>query len=65
MASNVLIKDKHLKLDQVKIEKIKKILKVKTETEAIEKAMDFVLAEEAINQALREVGGKGKLKKGL
>ncbi len=38
------IKDKHLKLDQYKIEKAKEILKARTETEAVEKALELVIA---------------------
>lgn len=37
------IKDKHLKLDQKKIDKAKHILGVKTETETIEKALEMVI----------------------
>lgn len=36
-------KDKHLKLNQEKIEMVKEILKAKTETEAIERALDLVI----------------------
>lgn len=41
-----IIRDKHLKLDQRKIEMAKKILKTKTETEAIEKALELVITED-------------------
>jgi hypothetical protein len=34
---------KHLRLDQEKIDRAKKILKVKTETEAMDKALDMVI----------------------
>jgi hypothetical protein len=40
----VSIKDKHFKLDQTKIEKARGILNVKTETEAVEKALELVIA---------------------
>lgn len=40
------IRDKHLKLDQKKIERAKAILKAKTETETIEKALEFVIAKD-------------------
>lgn len=36
------MKDKHLRLNQEKIEKVKKIIGAKTETEAIERALDFL-----------------------
>ena len=38
------VKDKHLRLDETKITKAKAILKAKTETETIEKALDLVIA---------------------
>lgn len=38
-----IIKDKHLKLNQRKIDMAKQILGVKTETETIEKALDIVI----------------------
>ncbi len=42
------MKDKHLRLDQEKIEKVKKIIGAKTETEAIEKAMNFLIERDAL-----------------
>lgn len=41
-----LIKDKHLKLNQYKLARAKEILRAKTETETIEKALDLVLERE-------------------
>ena len=41
--ATISIKDKHLKLDQSKITKAKTILKAKTETEAIERALELVI----------------------
>lgn len=40
------IKDKHIRLDQKKIERAKAILKAKTETEAIEKALELVISSD-------------------
>jgi hypothetical protein len=54
-----MMRHKHLKLDQTKIERAKKLLGVKTEQEAIERALDLVLAEAAIVKALRQVKGVG------
>lgn len=42
-----IIKDKHLKLNQRKIDMAKQILGVKTETETIEKALDIVIQKNA------------------
>jgi hypothetical protein len=55
-----MTRHKHLKLDQAKIDRAKKLLGAKTEQETIERALDAVLAEEAILRAhrrLRRVGG--------
>lgn len=40
------IRDKHIRLDQEKIEKAKAVLKAKTETETIEKALELVIARD-------------------
>lgn len=54
------VRHKHLKLDQAKIDRVRRILNVKTEQEAIERALDRVLAEADIlkaTDAARSVGG--------
>jgi len=43
--NTVSIKDKHLKLDQKKIDRAKQILGAKTETETIEKALAMVIQQ--------------------
>lgn len=50
---------KHLKLDQTKIDRARKILGTKTERQTIEDALDLVAAEEPILRVLRKVGGVG------
>jgi hypothetical protein len=55
-----MTKHKHLKLDQSKIDRAKKLLGAKTEQETIERALDLVLAEEAIlkvHRRVKKVGG--------
>jgi hypothetical protein len=55
-----MTKHKHLKLDQSKIDRAKKLLGVKTEQETIERALDLVLGEEPIlrvHRRLKAVGG--------
>lgn len=49
------IKDKHLKLDQRKIDRVKKILGLKTETETIETALDMVIQKEKTESKRKEV----------
>ena len=38
-----MLRYKHMRLDQEKVDRVKKVLKAKTETEAIEKALDNVI----------------------
>lgn len=55
MKSSMMTKDKHLKLDQTKIEKAKKILKSRSETETVEKALDLVIARNAQTVQKKEI----------
>ncbi len=58
-----MTKHKHLKLDQSKIDRAKKLLGAKTEQDTIEQAPDLVLGEEPILKAhrrVRAVGGFGR-----
>ena len=41
------VKDKHLRLDQTKIRRAREILGVRTETEAVEKALELVIATDS------------------
>lgn len=41
-----MLKYKHMRLDQNKIERVKKVFKVKTETEALDQALNKVLQRE-------------------
>jgi len=47
------IRNKHLRLNQSKIERARKVLGARTETETIEQALDLVLEEHARNKAAR------------
>jgi hypothetical protein len=54
------IRHKHLKIDQQKLDRAKKLLRLSTEQETIDRALDTVLAEELIVRAhatARRVGG--------
>lgn len=53
--NTAVVKDKHLKLDQKKIDMAKQILGVKTETETIEKALDMVIQKEKAEGKRKEV----------
>jgi hypothetical protein len=50
-----MTKHKHLKLDQTKIDRAKRLLGTKTEQETVERALDMVLAEGVIVRAHRQV----------
>lgn len=48
-------------LDPRKIMKVKELVQAKTETEAVDRAMDVVLANGEIQTVLRIIKGKGKI----
>jgi hypothetical protein len=54
------LRHKHLKIDQRKLDRAKRLLKLKTEQATIDRALDAVLADEVIirtHRRLRGVGG--------
>lgn len=54
------LQHKHLRLDQSKIDRARRFLRLKTEQETIEHALDLVLAEQAIiaaHRKVRRIGG--------
>lgn len=57
------VRHKHLRLNQEKLERVKSVLGSATETEALEGAMDLVLAEAEILKTLRRVRAKGRVKR--
>lgn len=57
------MRHKHVRLDQDKLEHAKKILKARTETEALDRALDLVITEAGIDAALRRARGKGRIRK--
>ena len=57
------LRHKHLRLDQTKLDRLRSTLGSRTETEAIERAIDFLLAEEEIKKLLREIKGKGRIRR--
>ena len=60
---SAIIRHKHLRLDQRKLDRARRVLGVRTDTETLERALDFILAEERTRQVLRSVGGKGRLRR--
>ena len=57
------LRDKHVQLDQGKLNRARQILRAKTETEALERALDIVVSEAEIDTALKKVRGKGRIRK--
>ena len=55
MRSNT-VRDKRLRLNQNKLDRLKAVMGAASATEAIEQAMDFILAEDEIRKTLRRVG---------
>ncbi len=53
------LKRKNYWLDEAKIKKVQRLLKAKTETEAIQKAMDLVLFQKEAAKAWIENAGVG------
>jgi chemotaxis methyl-accepting protein methylase len=58
-----LLRHKHVRIDQAKLTKAKKILAADTDTQALDRALTLVVTEADINAVLRRNLGRGKLKK--
>ena len=63
MASTASIRHKHIRIDQAKLDKARRVLAAATETEALDRALALVVSEGDIDAALRHVAGKGRLRK--
>lgn len=57
------LRHKHVRIDQAKLDKAKKFLDARTDTEALDRALSVIVDEAEIDAVLRRIGGKGKLKK--
>ncbi len=57
------LRHKHVRLDQVKLRKARRILEAATDTETLERALELVVSEAGIDTVLRSVRGKGGLRK--
>jgi hypothetical protein len=55
--------NKHVRIDQAKLDRVKEVLKAKTDTEALDRALGLIVSEPEINAVLRAAGGKGRLRK--
>jgi hypothetical protein len=63
MATAPAMRHKHVRINQVKLDKVKRLLEATTDTEALDRALTLVVSEAELDRRLRRVGGKGKLKK--
>ena len=63
MAPIASVRHKHIRIDQDKLDKARKALAAATETETLDRALTLVMSEADIDGALRQVAGKGRLKK--
>jgi len=53
------IRSKNLNIDQAKLDRVREILGVATETEAVDQALSLLLFREELVQGMREIGGSG------
>lgn len=58
-------KRKNILIDQSKLTRVRQLLNARTETEAIDKALDQMLFGEEVMSSLTEASGKGKKVKDL
>jgi hypothetical protein len=54
MATSKTLSGKHFRLDPVKIKRAQRVLRAGTETEAINRALDFVISEDKRNRLAAE-----------
>jgi Arc/MetJ family transcription regulator len=55
-----VVKRKNIAIDQEKLQQARRVLDARTETEAIDKALDQVLFGEQVLRAMMESAAKGK-----
>ena len=60
---NRAMRHKHVRIDQVKLRKARKVLDAPTDTETLDRALSLVVAEAEVDAALRRAKGKTKLSK--
>jgi hypothetical protein len=59
----VALRHKHVQLDQGKLDRAKRVLGARTETETLDRALDLVVSEAHIDRALRGARGKTGLRR--
>ena len=63
MATPSSVRHKHVRIDHAKLDKARRVFAAATETETLDRALTLVVSEATIDEALRQVAGKGRLKK--
>jgi hypothetical protein len=63
MAATSVLRHKHVRIDQAKLDRARKILEANTDTETLDRALTLVVTEAEIDATLRNAGRKGRLKK--
>jgi hypothetical protein len=63
MATTRSLRHKHVRIDQAKLSKARKILGAATDTETLDRALSLVVGERRIDETLHAVKGKGSLAK--
>ena len=61
--ATITLRHKHVQLDQRKLDRARRVLGARTETETLDRALDLVVTEAEIDRALRTARGKGKLRR--
>jgi hypothetical protein len=59
----IALRHKHVQLDQRKLDRARRALGARTETETLDRALDIVVTEADIDRALRSAHGKGKTRR--
>ena len=57
------VRHKHLRIDQAKLNKARKVLDAATETETLDRALTLVVSEAEVDVTLRRARGTGRFKK--
>jgi hypothetical protein len=63
MRATTGVRHKHLRIDQVKLDKARKVLDAATETETLDRALTLVVSEAEVDGTLRRAAGAGRFKK--
>jgi hypothetical protein len=63
VATTAFLRHKHVRIDQAKLTRARKVLAAETETEALDRALTLVVTEADIDAVLRRNRGKGTLRK--